>query len=569
MNNYLLWIFVGMTVVFNHTFLKDQNFRNDIPFLSAFQYGDFLIQKWMLVLIAFLIFGWWLRKQKNLLSSVKKYFPYVLIIAFVLIVTHLFSYQRWFEFDDFRVIGTHYDGLGTNRQEQMGLSNSTSYAIGMVYLVVRWFGTNFELYNTLGLIFYFLTSVTIFAIALNLSRNKFIALLAALFFATSPTYWRQILQMQEFIGDGFSSLLFALTIFQLVKGFYPGAVLSAAAALEFGLSRTHFISVPLFLMTLFLAPRNGVLKKNWFIAFIAFPIITLFYFPIFVEAFPESVDQVNLAANFTHLLRIADSVFAVSVPHEIAFQVIWFLRWLFDTRSNVSVALGIILICGILLLSFWLFRKGKILAGKLVLVGIITVVAAIALPTLSGIRIIQNLKDLTIQYDDMFPTAPTSYGVFSTLGMMFIVMGLGQVIRRKLFNKIMILLIIINGVTLIKSDMAWAKIYSTPERAINPQMEQLIPADGKPKVVFTPPPTQILSRYIDHFYQLHRIKEPLYIQNDAQGFIDYINKYQPDSDHVYAFVMDIKTYEVTDMSEKIRNYSTDELTPELLKTTFK
>lgn len=575
MKNYFPWLVVGVAVFLNHYFRffilqsnADTVFKA-WPIIGDMRYGVFLTQKWLLVIIALLMFCFWLKKKKNIVLEVKKYRLPVMIILLVTLVSHIFSFNRWFEFDDYRVIGHHHAVSGTADQNQMGLSNSTSYAIGMVYLVVRWFDTNFTLYNSLGLFFYFLTGVAIFAFVVKLQKKKTVALLAALFFVTSPTYWRQILQMQEFIGDGFSALLFALTNLQLLFGFYPGAVLSAAASLEFGLSRTHFISLPLFLITLLLAPRYGVNRRHWIIALAAFPMIMIFYLPIFIEAFPESIDRVNIGSNLANVLRVFDSVFAVSIPHAVAFQLIWFFRWLFNHNVDISVICGIILIGGLLATAFWLYHKKKILAAKLVFVGTVSVVAAITLPTLSGIRIIQNLKDLTIQYDDFFPTAPTSYGVFSTFGMVFVIVGFSQILRRRLFRNVMIALISINAVTIMKSDLEWAKIYSAPPRALNPQLETLIPADGKIKVIYNPPPTEVLSRYIDLFYQLYRIKEPIYIQNDAQAFIDLLDKYKPETDHIYAFVMDTKTYKITDLSEKLRNYPTGKLTLSLVKETLK
>ena len=569
------WILVASAVWFNHFYRHglEQSLGHQIfyslPVIGHFRYGLFLAQKWPLVILALLFFFYWLIKQKTLLTNLKENRFYILIIAIVLLTSHWFSFQRWFEFDDFRVIGHHNAVTGTPDENAMGLSNSVFYAIGMVYLVVRWFGTNFDLYNSLGLIFYFFTAVVIFSFTLKLQKNKYVALIAALFFITAPTYYRQTLQMQEFIGDGFSVLLFSLTNLMLVSGFYPGAILAAAATLEFGLSRTHFISLTLLLVTIFLAPRIGNLRKGWIISLFTIPTLTLFYLPVFINFFPESVDQVHWSYNFSNIIRISDSVFGVMVPHGIAFNLIWFLRWTFNHHVYISVACGAILVFGFLGISFFLFRKRKILAAKLVFIGIVTVVAAITFPTLSGIRVIQNTKDLTIQYDDIYPAAPTSYGVFSTFGAVLILIGLGQVVKKNLFRNLSIFLVAFNALTVAKSDIEWARQYSAPERAINPQMMPLIPGDGRVKVIYTPPPTEILSRYIDFFYQLYRIREPLYFTNDGQAFIDMLAKYKPSNEDVYVFAMDTKTYKVTDVSSKVRPYLGKNLTPEILKASLK
>lgn len=556
-------------VFYNHR-LKDDYFRADIPFIKEIQYGDFLILKWPIVLFAFLFLFILLFKQRSRLKLKEAILP-AIIIFLVLISVHLFSFERWFEFDDYRVIGTHHDVLGTYKQNfEMGLSNSDFYSIGMVYLVVRWFDTNFELYNALGLAIYFFIGLTIYASIYQVGKSRAVAIIAALFFITSPTYYRQTLQMQEFIGDGFSTLLVALAFFLLISRFYAGAVIFAAAALEFGLSRTHFIVIPLVLLNLFRFPSVKSEKLPWLASTVAFPILTVLYLPLFLDYIPESVDQSHWINNWKNFLRVADSVFGVTVPHEIVYPLIMQLSKWTGNFHYISIILGFVIIVTFFFVSLWLWRKKKTTSATLFSVGAVMTVAAITMPTLSGIRVIYDIEPLTSQYFTPLPTAPTSYGILSTFGVMLVVAGLGFVVRRDIFVKIFIILIGMNSLMIIKSDKDWAAQYSTPTRISNPQLDKIIPADGQLKIVYNPKGSEILSRYVSQFYQLYRIKEPLHFTNDRDAFIELMEKYKPKREGLYLLTQEYPSYKISDHSDKLRNlYSSQKVTPELLDTLIK
>lgn len=576
MRRYLLWIIVIASIAVNHIFhfilteLPDGYalFRA-LPIVSQMRYGDYLTQKWFLVIIAFLIFFWRVKKHGNIKSVIRENILFIILIAIVTFGAHIFSFSRWFEFDDYRVIGHHFAVEGTPRQNQMGAGSSYYYGIGLVYLVVGWFGTHFELYNALGFLIYSLIGVTVFLIAKKLEVNRTLAFLIAAFFVTSPTYYRETLIMLELLGDGFKLLLFALSCLLLISKFYPGAVIFAAAALEFGISRTHFIGVPLILMCILFKIKKEK-KLDWVLAIISFFVMSFLYIQVFGTHPPQIIDQQNWLNNWNQVIRISDTTFGVIVPHGVNRAVIPFFEWLFDRSPSISPALGgaIVLVC--VLLSGMLFLKRKIFPAKLIFIGIATTVSAIIFPTLMGIRLTYNVESLTAQYEDIFPAAPTSYGVFSTFGIIFVLIGISKVVRQNPFSRVLVFVILLNAATLVKSDLAWAQIYSRPQRAVNIQLNSLLPYDGKPKVIYTPPPTQVLSRYVSYFYQLFRIKESLNFTNDSGEFIKLLEEYRPDKERVFILLLDTQTHEIIDLSSKIREYYPEKkLTPDLVDSLAK
>lgn len=572
MRHYFLWIIIAVAVALNFSLkiLLEQPNGHDIfysfPLTKTIRYSDYLFQKWNLAIVAFLIFGWWLKRGGNLTKAIRENAPFIIILVLVTFSSHIFSFNRWFEFDDYRVIGHHFAVEGTPRQNQMGAGSSYYYGIGLVYLVVGWFGTHFELYNALGLFIYSLICITIFFFAKRLGANKVIACLIGLFFVTSPTYYRETLIMLELLGDGFKLLLFSLSCFLLIAKFYPGSVIFAVAALEFGISRTHFIALPLILICLLFKNKKEV-GRDWIFALLSFFTMSFMYVSALGTHPPKIIDQTNWISNFPQLLRIADTIFGVTIQHPIIYTGLSFFKWLLGDYPYVSPIIGGLIVVFFLYLSFWLLIKKRLLQSKLIFLGIVIVVSAIIFPTLMGIRLVYKIDSLTAQYNDIFPAAPTSYGVFSAFGITFILLGISEILRRKLFVRILLILIILNTITLLKSDYDWAKIISQPQRAVNVQLNNLLPYDGKTRVIYTPPPTQILSRYISYFHQLYRIKESLNFTNDPQEFIRLLDEYKPSKERVYILIFDTETNEIIDFSYKLRGYYPDKkITPEILTT---
>ena len=576
MVNQLIWVTTIISIVLNfilRIILKNPKgietfYDYSWPILGTLRYGDLLIRKWFLATIAFGFFVGWVIKKRTIISTLKRYWVYFVLILATTFITHVFSFDRWFEFDDYRVIGHHYAVEGTAEPNQLGVGASIFYSIGFAYLVVEKFGTNFFLWNFTGVATYALIGVAIFFLANKLQGNPKASLAASLFFVTSPTFFRQKLLMIEFIGDGFTLLLFILSLYFLISKFYAGAVMFAAAAMEFGFSRTHFITIPLLLTGVFFLgfKKNWFAKKERFFTLLIFPLLAVSYLPFLTSKQPHVLNYTNFFANWKQLVRLGDMIFGVTIPHGIAHPMIFFFQWLFDDHPYISSFLGLTVVLSLLFIVIWLFVKKKILAAKIVSIGLVIIVTAIVFPTLMGIRLVSELNSLNVQYDDLFPAAPASYGLFSTFGLTITILGLAQISKKRIIKILFILLIILNSVTILKSDHAWAKEYAYPQRIINKELTPLIPADRNVKIIYTPKPSHVLSRYISHFYQLYRIKEPLLFTTDPIIFIDLLKTYQPEKEGVYVLIMDTKTYKINNLSDRVRpHYKKGEISPDLLE----
>ncbi|MBI4058768.1 hypothetical protein HY404_00855 [Candidatus Microgenomates bacterium] len=558
----LVWLTVFSSILINHTLLKDQNFRNSLPLIHNLRYSDYLIQKWFLVAAGFIILGWWLFNQRNIFKYLKINLLPILIILIVLLICRSISFQRWFEFDDYRLIGHQHAVNGTANYNQMGLINNPFYGYAASYAVVNLLDDKFELYNSLGIFILFLIGVVVFTIANKLQKRRLVSLLAALFFVTSPTYWRQILQMHEFLGDTFPLLLSTLSVYLLVVRFYPGAIIFAAAALEFGLSREHFIALPLILIGLFFVWSKKIPKEELIITLATLPILSMLYLPVLSSHPPEILNKNDWLSNWPQLIRISDSIFAASMPHGVASFLLFLPRMLMPNNFYISSLLGVLIVVSLIILIIWSFNRRKILAAKILTVGLVIVTVSMVFPTLMGIRLVHDFKILPEQYSDFFPAAPTSYGLPAAFGLAFLVIGFGQLVRLKIFNIFLISLITINIVTVLAADYEWVKQFSRPQRIANQQLENIISADGQTKVIYA---EKILPRYISYFYQLYRIKEPLYVSNDPEEFIRLIKKYQPKKEGIYLLVLDDKNYTIYDNSQKLRVYEVQKLTAKLLE----
>lgn len=558
MKKFFVWISVFLAIAVNHTFLKDQSFRQNIPFLENIRYSDFLVQKWFLVAVAFSVFTIWvLMNRENTIYALRKNIIYILIIAIVTLGVHWLSFERWFEFDDYRLIGHHRAVTDTPQYNTMGALNNPYYGYAFAYLVVRWFDATFELYNGLGLSILFLIGIVIFAIGNKIQKNKLVSLSAALFFVTSPTYFRQILQMHEFLGDSFPLLLFTTSTFFAISRFYAESVIFAASALEFGLSREHFIGVPLFLIVLFFAKKEASFAKRFLIASI-FPLISLLYLPVLRSYPPQIISKTNLIDNWPQLVRIADTIFGVSIPHLIAYVLNYIS--IFLQFPYLSPLFGAAIVMIVSLTVIVQFLKKKFLVAKLLIIGLSISVGAVFFPTLMGIRLEHNLSALSNQYRDFIPSSPTSYGLPSAFGLAILIIALNLMVRPRLFAIIVITLIFINSLSVYLADREWIRQVAFPQRVINKELADIIPYDGKVKIVYTPYPSEILSRHVSYFYQLYRIKDRIYEMNDAGELIKLIDKHKPNKESVFLLTYNKKTYEVYDYSGLVRSHYPSRIT---------
>lgn len=551
MKEFFIWVVVLGSVFVNHFFLKDQYFRKGIPLIDHIRYSDFLVQKWFLVFVAFVVFTVWLFKnRKGVWIATRRNILFILLIFIITFGVHIPSFQRWFEFDDYRLIGHHFAVSGTPKENEMGAVNNPYYGYAFGYLVVRWFTDSFELYNATGIIILILIGFVIFFISNVIQKNRAVSLLVALVFTTSTTYFRQILQMHEFLGDTFPLLLFSLAIYFSVKAFYPGAIIFAASAMEFGLSREHFIGVPLFLLVLFFSSKKFSAKRKMVLAFI-FPLLTFFYLSVFLNFQPQIVNRSDWLSNWPQGVRFLDVIFGVTIPHLMSFAIFNFSHFVSQDIAYLSPILGLMFI--LVILALIVYNRKNHPAAKLLIIGLSIVTGSVVFQTLSGIRLEHNLSALHRQYLDFLPSAPTSYGLPAALGVSILFLGLSQIMKARKFYLLAFTVIVINSIGFLKADIEWIKRFSFPQRAANGYLAGIIPYDGKVKVIFTPHPHELLSRYISYFYQLYRIRDQVYWTNDPNELINLLNKYKPDKGHVFLLTFDKSSYEVYDKSELLRN----------------
>ena len=433
MKKHFTWIVVFLSLVINHTLLKQQSFRQEIPFVNNIRYSDFLVQKWFLSVVAIsVLFVWVFVNKRKILNSLLRRKVYLLAIMFITLIIHLSSFQRWFEFDDYRLIGHHFAVSGTDNYNSMGAVNNPYYGYAFAYLVVGWFGDKFVLYNATGLIVLILIGLTIFFFSNLIQKNKFVSLLTALIFTTSTTYFRQILQMHEFIGDTFPLLLFAAAIYFVIKRFYPGAIIFAAASMEFGLSREHFIGVPLFLLVLFFAHQKLIMRKKIVVALI-FPLMTFAYLPVFLNFPPQIINRSDWLSNWPQAVRLLDVIFGITTPHLLAYPVFNFFNFILHNffysdegiLAYFSPIFGFVFV--LTMSALVILKRENYLAIKLLVVGMSIVVGSVVFQTLSGIRLEHNLSALHRQYLDLLPSAPTSYGLPAALGISILFLGFSHI----------------------------------------------------------------------------------------------------------------------------------------------
>lgn len=536
-NYLLLWI-----VVFVSIYINFSGVMATLPILKDVRYGDYLGQRWFLTIIAFFIFAIYLYRQTNIFRKLKENLFAILLIALALIVARWFTFDNWFYYDDFRILSHHFA-----EDPGVGCCGTGYYGFGIIYFVIRFFGPIFELYNGLALFIFFLAGGAIYFLANQLQKNKYISLISAIFFVTTPTYFQETLSMNEFLGDGFSLLLFVLAIHLLIARFWPGAVIFTAAALEFGFSRTHFIALPLFLIGLFVIPKTKSERVSWALTLLSFPTLTYFYMRLLGST----------GSNISQILEeraivIFDVILGV-VLSPIFYPIVALFRWVSRDFIYLSILLGVLFIIFFLSLSTWLFIKSKFLPAKNILFGLSIIITSVLLPTLIGSRIFYQIKDMNRQYHPTLiePVSATGYGLFAALGLSLIIVGLGQIIQRRLFIKFMVILILLNMMVFIKSDRDRIISYAFKLRSMNTQLQKILPSDKQPKIVFIPGGRHLWDG-IFYYRAIYGAKEKIEMAQDPKEFAQLLDKYQPALDHIYLLAIDTETYHIFDLSDKLR-----------------
>lgn len=543
-NKIFIWIIIISAIVLNFT-----DIVAPLPLFEGFRYGHMLAKKLFLVLVASGVAFYWLSGKKDILKNIKQNLSYIMLIGLALLISHSLSFSRWFYFDDFRILSHH---VAATELHSVACCGSGYFPLALFHVIIQFFDMNFELYNSFGLIIYFLIGLVIFALMKQLLKKNIIALLISIFFVTSPTYFHEILAVNEFTGNGSALLLFVITIYFSFVKYWPGVIIFTAAALELGLSRTHFMPVPLVFITWLFA---GNIRKSIGVM-ITIPVVLFFLaLPYRNVLFGIDIFSKGLKVpQWDFLFIYPDMIFGVMIPLEFYLIIIKVLRLLFKDFWYLSSVLGVLIVMFIGFIIFSFYKQNKLLPAKLILIGLVIVLSSLVLPSLTGSRAERNLKALTLQYTSIdYPVRATSYGTFATFGVTLMLAGAGLVISTRRYKIMVISLIILNSLTLINSDRVWARDQNYQLKTITAQFHKLLPKDGKTKIIYIPPHTRQLWDGLTTFQGLYRPKEKFIITGgDSEEYIKLLNEYKLPSSQLYFFKIHTESFQVIDLSGQIR-----------------
>lgn len=571
------WIVVLVLIFFN-TSLNILLFYNQLgPFFNSFgistnrmsilhfffwpfsevRYGYWLAKKWFLVVLALSSLMWWMfdrgRARKFLRDN-----PYVWSLFPILLITRFLSFSHWFYLDDFRFLTTY---LATPSQIQEVPCCGEGYpAQWMMYLVMRWFEINFYLYNLLGLLTIFCVSTVIYVIGLKVQKLKVIAFLSALFFITTPTYFHTTTAMVDYTGDSFALLLFALSIYFTLSNSLSRSILFAAAALEFGLSRTYFIGLPLILAILLI--KKGDLRSKLKAAAL-FILISVPYYPLLSGREANEINAFTFFFNIKNLLISLNAVTHALVPFTLLKGVgVLFVK--FSNSIYLSPVIGACLTLCLLLLPLWLFLKERATAFRLTLLASVIILVSLALPPMFGVRTDRNPSGFTKELiNTPTPLPSTGYGLFPALGLVLVLLGISTTIKPRVFRQIIIPIILFNGFTFAYADYKWYQVHAVQEGVVNLALSGLLPNNGEPKVILLAHKAGYIRRNVENFITIYRPSENIILVDTIDGLTEAQAINHISVDHIYFITYDGNLKRVINLTDIAR--SKPKSIPELLR----
>lgn len=537
-----IWFIVIGAILFNAyvtiTLFQDgvtYDLHKILPWLfrpfDNIRYGNYLAKRFFLPGIAFIILIFQAVRSKKVVSFIHQNVLSLIIIFFVLLITRIFSFGHWFYLDDYTFLAHWFAHI---KDLQIIPCCAEGYpAMGVMYLVMRWFGTNFYLYNTLGFFTLFLTGIVLFMIASKIQNNKTISLLASIFFLTLPTYFHMTMAVQEFTGDGFSLLLFVTSVYLLLSSYIPEALIFAAAALEFGLSRTYFISLPLLFIYSF------VKRNKW--GGLLFLLISLPYIPVLgTRAFAHGVSVISSFSSSRYFMDLGNIIPQITIPYEILRPLFLMLNWFFDKFVYLTPSIGALIILFLIFMTWISHLKRNVTTTRLFILGIFIILSSVIFPPLFGVRIDVLEKSVKNIINSPTPTQSTAYGLFPAVGLFFIFLAFSLTTKKSMFLKIVILLIIINSLTVMKSDIIWNNDISKRQKTINNFLTKVLPKDGKPKIIYIPKGGYI-NRSITNFLTISLPNENVLVTEDLIESGNLVKTYNVTSDHFFELKYDPDT----------------------------
>lgn len=523
------------------------------------RYGHFIVRKLFLAVIAFLVFGYWLKTRRGVLQSVKKNLKYIVSIGVVLFVSRILTYGFWFYNDDTRFFHWHLFAPtqpGFNPQGMWGPIGL--HPIAILNLVMPWFGPNYTLYNSLGLFFYFLAGVAIFVLLNKIQKNKFLSFLAAVFFLTTPTYFQGRLLIGEIINSPFILLLVILSIYMLLQKFVPEALIFTAAALEYGVAKSYFIALPLTLFAVFFAKN---MQKKKLISFLAaIFLMSLVYLPAFYGA--PSAQGKTLALD--QLFVYGDVLLAVTLPFGLSFPLVHLLSLLLNGWIYITAALGFLIVACFTIIAIISYVRGQTVSAKLIIIGLSIILPTTAIASFMGVRVDHNVQKLVEYHNNSLgPLGATAYGFFPALGLTFTLVGLGLLFRKRTLKMLALSLIFINIITSFSFDYRWLQSpYSYPQRRYDEQLQKILPRDGINRYIFVPGTQRSFYQGVITFSSVYQGDQGLYTFMGAEDFVEALKTKSAQKDHIYFLVTNGNPkYDIYDYSQRIRSVPYDQLVP--------
>ncbi|MDO8503225.1 MAG: hypothetical protein Q7S60_00895 [bacterium] len=565
----LIWLVVISSILMNIVGVRYE-FQNynliDHPYLGILlrpftdiRYGYFVARKLFLVVIAFLVFGYWLTKQEKILQQIRRNIAYIVLIGLSVFLTRILTFGFWFYNDDTRFFHYHLNALTHLNYTPQGVWGPIgSHPIALLLLVISWFGTNYSLYNALGLFFYFLAGVAIFVLANRLQKNKFVSLTAAIFFLTTPTYFQGRLLIGEVVNSPFILLLVVLSIYLLLQKFIPGALIFAAAALEYGVAKAYFIALPLTLFAIFFTNR----KKHLFFFIAAIFLISLVYLPSFYGA-PGSPGSISKIFTFHQLFVFGDVLLSVILPYGLSYPLVRSLSLILDGWIYITAALGFLIVACFTVIGAISILRGKMFSAKLIVIALSIIIPTAGVASIMGVRVSHNVQKLVEYHNNGFPTGATGYGFFPAFGLTLALIGLGYLIKKRVFLILAVLLILVNTVSSIFFDYKWLQSpYSYPQRRYDEQLKKILLRDGINKYVYVPSKQRSFYQGVVTFVDIFQGDQNYYLFMDPGEFAQALIKNKAQSDHIYFFITSGKPdYKIYDYSGKIRAVPYDKLIP--------
>jgi hypothetical protein len=115
------------------------------------------------------------------------------------------------------------------------------------------------------------------------------------------------------------------------------------------------------------------------------------------------------------------------------------------------------------------------------------------------------------------------------------------------------MVIVFNTITFIKADQNWTTEYSGKQRHINNQLNEILPEDGKPKLIFIPQAKGHLYVGIIYYQQILRVNEPIMETQNVNEFIEKAKKQKIPTDHLYILNLNEDSWNIFNYSQRLRN----------------